>query len=639
MIVPMRKLNLLLFHKEKEEFLSSLQELGVVHVVVNQHLESESLTGMQDKMKAAERVLKALKRIASEKKLPAAQEKEDNAEEIVAGYDALVSEQEKLEQQIIKLTTDAQLLKPWGDFDPASVKRLRNSGVFMRFFILPEKKFNSLDIDSLNVEIINRGEDNVYFVVFDHAESALKELEEVILPQASLKQALESIKELNLKQSEIHSKIEEFIRYQDILTAYISKINSSFSMESARLSMEESAGGKVCSLTGWLPVRNAKKVSDFLDKFSAWYEITLPTPSDDVPVQLSNNAYARLFEPITKIFSLPDYFEFDPTPMFAPFFMFFVGMCLGDLAYGTILFLIGFIAYFIGKKSARAIFWLLMVIGASVAVNGVLLNSFFGRTLFGGPGIPEGTALISNGAQYFSPLSPVITDKGTVFPAMAFAMVLGFIQLNFGMLLNAITRIRMYGITFGLAPIGNVLMVNGGLIWATHANFLNLNLGTVTIGPVTLGSAILSVPLIIGQVFLFSGLGLFFLFNNPELKLIQRIFAKGPLEFYFFVSGFIGNILSYLRLFALGLAGGLLGNAFNYIAFMLVTKDGVVNYATPMFAGTILILILGHSINLGLSMIGSFVHPLRLTFVEFYGSFSFKGGGKQYRPFTVSNTE
>lgn len=639
MIVPMRKLNLLLFHKEKEQFLSSLQELGVVHVVINQQLESDALTNMQDKMKAAERVLKALKRFASEKKHPAAQEKKGNAKEIIASYDSLVSEHEKLEQQIIKLTTDAQLLKPWGDFDAASVKRLRDSGVFMRFFKLPEKKFNSLEIDSLNIEIISRSEDNVYFIVLDHGDSSLKEVEELILPQASLKQTLESIKELKLQQSEIQGKIVEYVRYQDILTAYISKVNSSFSMESTRLSMEGSAGGKVYSLTGWLPAKNTKKVAEFLDKFSAWYEITTPTPSDDIPVQMSNNAFARLFEPITKIFSLPDYFEFDPTPMFAPFFMIFVGMCLGDLAYGAILFFIGLVAFFFGKKSSRAIFWLLMVIGASVAVNGVLLNSIFGRTLFGGPGIPEGTALIGNGAQYFSPLSPVETDKGTVFPAMAFAMVLGFIQLNFGMLLYAINRIRMNGIKFGLAPIANIFLVNGGIIWATHTNFLNLNLGGLTIGPVALGSAILTIPVLAGKILLFSGIALFFLFNNPELKLMQRILAKGPLEFYFFVSGFIGNILSYLRLFALGLAGGLLGNAFNYIAFMLVTKNGEVNYATPMIAGTIIILILGHTINLALSMIGSFVHPLRLTFVEFYGSLGFKGGGKQYRPFKVSDVQ
>jgi V/A-type H+/Na+-transporting ATPase subunit I len=105
-------------------------------------------------------------------------------------------------------------------------------------------------------------------------------------------------------------------------------------------------------------------------------------------------------------------------------------------------------------------------------------------------------------------------------------------------------------------------------------------------------------------------------------------------EAYNLVSGILGNILSYLRLFALGLSGGLLGTAFNYIAFMMITgSDKQIHYGSPMIVFTILILVAGHSLNLVLSMIGSFVHPLRLTFVEFYCNVNFKGNGKPYTPF------
>jgi V/A-type H+-transporting ATPase subunit I len=93
--------------------------------------------------------------------------------------------------------------------------------------------------------------------------------------------------------------------------------------------------------------------------------------------------------------------------------------------------------------------------------------------------------------------------------------------------------------------------------------------------------------------------------------------------------------LSYLRLFALGLAGGLLGAAFNQIAFMfIITKEGTLNYASPLIICTILILIIGHTLNFILAALGSFVHPLRLTFVEFYNNVVFKGGGQAFRPFS-----
>ena len=97
-------------------------------------------------------------------------------------------------------------------------------------------------------------------------------------------------------------------------------------------------------------------------------------------------------------------------------------------------------------------------------------------------------------------------------------------------------------------------------------------------------------------------------------------------------TGFLGDFLSYIRLFALGLAGGLLGNAFNKVAFMILPNGDI---HSPLFAITIVILIVGHSLNLGLGILGSFVHPLRLTFVEFYKSINFTGGGKEFKPFAL----
>jgi V/A-type H+-transporting ATPase subunit I len=145
---------------------------------------------------------------------------------------------------------------------------------------------------------------------------------------------------------------------------------------------------------------------------------------------------------------------------------------------------------------------------------------------------------------------------------------------------------------------------------------------------------LLSVPLVAGKAVLFISALLFLIFNNMDKKAFLRPLL-GLYELYNFATGLLSNILSYLRLFALGLAGGLLGASFNQIAFLFITApDGKVNYASAGIIGTIFVLIVGHSLNLSLSLIGSFVHPLRLTFVEFYGAIGFKGGSKPYRPFT-----
>jgi V/A-type H+-transporting ATPase subunit I len=126
------------------------------------------------------------------------------------------------------------------------------------------------------------------------------------------------------------------------------------------------------------------------------------------------------------------------------------------------------------------------------------------------------------------------------------------------------------------------------------------------------------------------GLVLLFFFNNPSKSVFVRL-PLGLWEFYQFVTGLMGDVLSYIRLFALGLAGGLLGASFNKIALMVC--GGELNFSTPLVVFTIIILILGHVINIALASLGAFVHPLRLTFVEFYKHLEFQGGAKEYKPF------
>jgi V/A-type H+-transporting ATPase subunit I len=124
------------------------------------------------------------------------------------------------------------------------------------------------------------------------------------------------------------------------------------------------------------------------------------------------------------------------------------------------------------------------------------------------------------------------------------------------------------------------------------------------------------------------------LFNNVDKVIFMRPLT-GLWALYNFASGFISNVLSYLRLFALGLAGGLLGGAVNQIAFLFITNQetGEVTYGSVWIAGTILVLIGGHIVNLGFSALAAFIHPLRLTFVEFYSAVGFKGGSRPYVPF------
>jgi V/A-type H+-transporting ATPase subunit I len=632
MIVKMKRLELLLYYKEREQFLDSLRSLGVVHIEeLPENSESPRVSELAGQIRTCERVISSLKKIQKAKEISAVQSRDGDPVEVLKRFEEYEEKREKITQEIAALRKDAAMLQPWGNFEPASVKKLLPAGIKIRFFSMVQKKYDSLDKSKIPLQLISSANGQAFFVVIERGEPLQIDAEEIRLPDVSLSAIQEKIKSLNASLKSIESSMEKMVSSLDLLETFRVEKQNLLNYERAQLSMQGHASGKLLHMKGWVPIDKEKDANSYLQKFSAWYKISEPEPGETVPIKVKNGPFSRLFEPIMKIYSFPDYWELDPTPFFAPFFMIFVGLCLGDLGYGLILTAAGLIGTFLAPKKVRPLTLLITVLGLSTATAGILLNGFFGHTIFGGEGIAEGSAYFSRGVNTFSPLSPIETDHGQQFPMMSFAIVIGIVQLLFGMMLNAINSAIQEGFKSAIQPIASLGMLLTGLMIAAHAQFLEMH--QLVIGPLKIGSLLVALSPGLSKVLFFISLALFMLFNNLQMKIFFRPLI-GLWELYQYVSGIIGNALSYLRLFALGLAGGLLASAFNYIAFMFITKsDGQVEYGSPMIVATILVLILGHTLNLALSMIGSFVHPLRLTFVEFYGSLGFKGGGKPYNPF------
>ena len=214
---------------------------------------------------------------------------------------------------------------------------------------------------------------------------------------------------------------------------------------------------------------------------------------------------------------------------------------------------------------------------------------------------------------------------------MAFSIYLGFVQLLIGMGLQAYNRFKSYGRLYAFLPVSKMILTVGLAIYMIKIDFLGLK--AFALWALPMGELFAALPG--GTEWVFMGIGLLamLLFNDPDKGMMVRI-PLGLWEFYGYLTGIMGDALSYIRLFALGLAGGLLGAAFNQIAVMMITKDHTAHWNSPLVVVTILILILGHGINFALAALGSFVHPLRLTFVEFYKNLDFKGGASAYAPFS-----
>ncbi|MBD3320137.1 MAG: hypothetical protein GF350_03490 [Chitinivibrionales bacterium] len=628
MIVPMRKLSLLLYHKEKETFLTSLQDLGVVHVVVNPEASSEALMEKQMVIKDAERVLRALKHHAAAEKVSLPQAKDLSAQQVISRFEELGNERDTIESRIQTTRKHIAALEPWGDFDPDSIGRLAQRDIVLRLYECNKKKFEEIQNNISSMEIISRLGNTVYFLVVGRGELEPVDADEVLLPSISLTDAKKQLENLEQKKNKVYDSFTKLTAYTDILSSFLAEQQCGRALEAARISMEGSVEGRVVSLSGWVPHDNEKKVAEFLNGFPAWYTFEKPSPDDTIPVKLINGKFSSLFEPIAKMRSLPDYFELDPTPFFAPFFALFFGLCFADVGYGAILAILGIVASRKVPAKFKRYTTLVTLLGIFTIICGTFLNTFFGHPIFSVPGYEN--AFFESGA-FLAPLSAVKTESGTYFPAIPLSLYVGILQLLVGMGMRAYNRAHYGTILHALDPVATMTMTIGVTIFLVKINFMELQ--TFSLWAFPLGQMIASLPGNIEWIIAGSGLAFLLFFNNPEKGLAIRL-PLGIYSLYNFATGLMGDGLSYLRLFALGLAGGLLGAAFNQIAFMLVTKDGAVQLVSPMIIFTILILVAGHGINFVLALIGCFVHPLRLTFVEFYKNVDFKGGAPEYSPLT-----
>ncbi|MFZ4615457.1 MAG: V-type ATP synthase subunit I [Rectinemataceae bacterium] len=632
MIARMRKLDILVFHKDRDALLSELQTLGAVHVEEKSESTSRDVAVVAEELKKYEQVLLGQElRAKAVKKIPAPDSKK-TAEAVAESFLGLDRERQRLEQAIASQKMDEELLGAWGDIDPGLMTRLEAAGVKARYFEVPVRSFEQVHAGNPDLVETGRSKLTVRCALFERGPARdVEGADEVKLPRKSLDDIHADLGIMDRELTEANTELDRLLPYMPDVAAWVSGLKARIGFETARLCFSEAGTEKLLHLEGWIPSNREKDVKAGIASFNATALFADPAPAEVPPVLMQNGRYARLFEPITKIFSIPDYFELDPTPFFAPFFMLFVGLCLGDLAYGSIIFIGSIVALFLAPKSLKPFAGLGAVLGASVMVCGILLNSAFGGAIFGGPGIPAGTSLFSSGADKFSLLAALEKDGGTFYPMMGLSLLIGIIQIQIGLVLCAVNRARQGNWGGAIRPIADMMLILGAITVATHTNAFDLKLATFEAFGIPVGKLPLLIPLVVAQGMVYGGAVLFLFFDAWGTPFTKKI-GWSFFNLYLFISGSLGNMLSYMRLFALGLSGGMLGMVFNTLAFGLITKDGVVNPFTPAIIGTVLLLVMGHSLNFGLSLLGSFVHPLRLTFLEFFSTLDFKGNGKPFKP-------
>ena len=605
MVTKMTKYSFILLSEQTEGFLNSLQELGVVDISRSLKPIDEQSSEM---LAEADRAKKALSILADCKAGSDKDFKFDGCP-----VDAVLETQDRIAEisaEIAAAKKEIAVRQPWGSFRSEDIHKLESQGLKLRFYSCMKKKFDPSWAEIRPLEVISETESKVFFVTVSPAEEEYSfPIEAVSAPEGSVNEAEEK---LSLLQSKLEKEQQLLANLKSCSDEICKAYNDSLSrldLYFAEAATEKAVDNYLTVLTGFAPTSDDKRLCASFDSMDIYYSHEAATKEDNPPVKLKNNWFAKNFEVLTGMYGVPAYDEFDPTPVLGPFFMLFFAMCMGDAGYGILLMLIALVLRLKMKDSSLGkMHRLIAFLGGMTFVVGIFLGTFFGMSILEASWAPAWLKGLCIDGWF-----PDAKIAG--FPVqMVLAVAIGVLHICLAMIIKTINFTKRFGFKKTVATWGWTTLIVGGLV-------------VVSLGMTEVLSAEAFKWTIIALAVV-SGLAIY-VFNTPGRNPLLNI-GSGLWDTYNMVTGLLGDVLSYIRLYALGLAGGMLGNAFNIMGTMIL--DIPVPGVNWVFC--IIILIFGHVLNLAMSCLGAFVHPLRLTFVEYFKNSGYEGSGAKYNPLT-----
>lgn len=595
MITKMTKYSIVAFTPEIEGFLSGLQELGMVDVARSVKNASAATASLLDQTRRLKGLIAKLKGFAAEGASPA--ELGDPAS-ILKECEGLIARIGELEGKNKSLLQEASAASLWGEFSNSDIDRLKAIGHAPHFFSVGHKNFDPSWEERYPLCKLAEDDRNILFTVLEsEGEPFDFPLQEEKFPERPAKEFLAEVASNESEIKACRERLASFAAAVPQMEAIMNSINEQADRAVAEDSSRREAEEKLTVLIGFAPEENRERVAEYLDKSDVVYFTDAATVEDNPPIKLKNNWFSRTFEAIGDLYVLPQYDELDLTPYFAPFYMLFFGLCLGDMGYGLLLLIAGLLVNW-KVTSLKKYSRLVIFLGIGTILMSALNGTCFGMNIYETLGIDFGIDRFPfENIQMFW-----------------FAIIFGIVHIIVARLVSAIYLFRKKGWQAGLSNVGWALL----LTWCTLA-YAGSQIGQKLIVPW------------MTYVMLYGGLLLVVGFSSLSRNIFKRL-GSGVYALYD-ITGFFGDILSYIRLFGLGCSGGILGMVMNSMALQTAN----IPYVGWLFCT--LILLAGHGLVLGLSALGAFVHPLRLTFVEFYKNAGFNGGGKAYEPMKKNNNK
>lgn len=597
MIVPMKKLSIIVQSKDAAPAIEHLRSMGVVHVQHQKVPEGKDISALKDGIALLDRVLGILS--TEEFSNSPSPEGKLNDWKFSANHIAdswkRIDQVQEYARGIKNIITQ---WKAWGEFDPDAIRALAKKNIYVKLYQIPVRDMKKLPQGIIVKKLlVAKGIVNCA-VISDtprprFAGQGMASPKKVDIPFKELPVLEKGLKELQKKLDESNRVVEEL--KEDILKHRVYRAHFADLKKSLEKGLEFNEvlngmgqSGSIVYLSGFIPHDAVKKVVQASKKEKWGITITDPSEDDKIPTLIRNPRWVSIIEPVFKMIEIiPGYREIDISLWFLVFFSIFFGMLIGDAGYGAVFFILTLFARLKFKKKIKdnSIFILFYILSLCTIIWGALTGTFFGQEW-----LPRSV----------EPLIPALRDNKNI---QAFCFFLGALHLSVAHLWRTIMKLPSLT---ALSEIGWIL-----ILWG--AFFLSKTL--------ILGDTLPAV----GKWLFIAGPILVIIFTNPKKNIFKSLGAGLNNLFMNFVNTFT-DVVSYIRLFAVGLATVAIADAFNNMAMGIGFNNVLTGIATS------LILILGHTLNILLGPLAILVHGVRLNLLEFSGHMDITWSGFSYKP-------
>ncbi len=631
MIVPMKKVSLIVLESEKKPALKKLRKMGLMHIEITEG-RGAHLNKLSEDTAKLENAISIVSEYA-EKDSVQNTEHSKPALHIADKIIALSAERAELSSSVNSLVSELARLDSWGEIDPAELKALADNGISISLYEIPTSEYKALD-DSVQTVALSKTKNTVRFVLTSGELHENMKQYLVKLPDISTSEIRKSISKMRSRAEAIEAELRSYCLCTDIMQNAILEIGKETEfeiyesgMDSQSLSESPESGVNIAYFVGYLPAQDSDKIKALAKENSWGLLITDPTPEDNAPTKLQNNKFVSLIYPLTDFLgTVPGYFEYDISAWFLGFILIFFGIIFGDGGYGLLICAISGLLIAKNLKAKKTVpdaYLLILLMGAATVLWGILTCTWFGISAEHLPiwlqklSIP----VISN--VYADKIWYPFWTNGSVgltttqnLQIVCFSLAL--IQLSTAHFMSFARNRKSLK---ALGDIGSVLQLIGifyvviSLVVNSQVFPLGLVIGGIPIG--------ISAVALIGVGFVMS-----FIFSNYEGKLGESILnsLKNIVSVLLGVVNVFSDIVSYIRLWAVGLAGAAISATVNELASPFLG-----NLMLMIFA--IILLVFGHGLNMILNVLSVIVHGVRLNTLEFSTHLDMSWGGHKFKPF------